>query len=155
MSKIKPHGTRTRVQTDNPEPKSRVIQSEAKNCDINTIVARAKQTGTLPVLMGREPIAELPTAATYLDMMNQVVQARQQFERLPAAIRNQFDNKPENLLATLEASQKDTKIADNLREIGILNPKEETPPPEAKPQIKTQTAEAAAAANEPPPPPSK
>lgn len=145
MTKVKPSGTRTRVITQIPEDtKSRVVQSEKKNCDINNIVARAKQTGQLPVLMGREPIVDLPNQQTYQEMLNTVVNAQQQFARLPSAIRNQFDNKPENMLNALHLSTTDEKTADTLREMGLLNPK--TLEPEAKPQTKTETTEVAPAA---------
>lgn len=153
MSKIKPHGTRTRVITEIPaDTKSRVLQSEQKACDINHIVARAKQTGQLPILMGRQPIVDLPNQQTYQEMLNTVVVAQQQFARLPSSIRNQFDNKPENLLHALDAAKTNEKTADTLREMGILNAK--PPEPEAKPQTKKETAKAAPTGETPDPQPS-
>lgn len=153
--KYKLANTRTRIQTAIPEDtRSKVVQSERKNCDINNIVARAKQTGQLPVLMGREPIVNLPTQQTYQEMLNTVVKATQAFERLPSGIRNQFQNKPENMLAAIEAGKTDKKIAENLREIGLLAPLPEKPP-EAKPQPKTGTPEGAPEPNGAPPTPSK
>lgn len=142
--KYKSANERTRVQTHTePDAKSRVLQSEKKNADINTIVARAKQTGQLPVLMGREHVQQLPNHITYQESLNQVVQARTAFERLPASIRNKFENKPENMLASIHAAQNDAKLAEALREIGLL---EALPPPEPKAPLKTETTEVAPAA---------
>lgn len=136
---IKPSRTRSRVVTQiDPEAKSKVLQSEKKHADINNIVARAKETGQLPVLMGRNPITELPDSTTYLDMMNKVVEARQSFERLPSGVRNLFDNDPAKLLATLDASRTDEKISTQLRELGILNAL-----PPAPPETKTGTTDVA------------
>lgn len=118
---------RQRVQTANLDTKSRVVQSEAKFCDINHIVSKAHKTGQLPVLMGRQPIQDLPSEQTYQEMMNKVVAANQRFERLPSAVRAAFGNKPENMLAALEKSKKDENLASQLREIGLLAPKEPSP----------------------------
>lgn len=141
---IKSGYARTRVVTEIPDTKTRAVQSEAKFCDINHIVAKAHQTGQLPVLMGRTPIEEMPSATTYQDMMNTIVAAQQKFERLPSAVRAAFDNQPQKMLAALEHSKKDEKLADQLREIGLLAHKEPTPVPAG--DIKTVTADAAPAA---------
>jgi hypothetical protein len=74
---------RTRVVTKVKERRTKAVQSERKSADINNIVARAYQTGQLPVLMGRQHIEQLPDVESYQDAMNKVVFAQQQFERLP------------------------------------------------------------------------
>ena len=142
---IKSGYARTRVITEISDTKTRAVQSEAKFCDINHIVAKAHQTGQLPVLMGRTPIEEMPSAATYQDMMNTIVAAQQKFERLPAAVRSAFDNKPQNMLAALEHSKNDEKLADQLRDIGLLAQKEPSAPVPVG-DIKTVTAHAAPSA---------
>ena len=60
------------------------------------------------------------SAMTYQDMLNTVVFANQQFERLPSAIRAEFDNKPENLLAALHAKEKSPETAKKLQDLGLL-----------------------------------
>nr|QJB21126.1 MAG: internal scaffolding protein [Microvirus sp.] len=151
---IKSGYARTRVMTEISDTKTRAVQSEAKFCDINHIVAKAHQTGQLPVLMGRTPIEEMPTASTYQEMMNTIVAAQQKFERLPAAVRSAFDNKPQNMLAALEASKKDEKMATQLREIGLLNPLAEPVAPVPVGDTKTATAHAAPSAPKGAPDPS-
>lgn len=105
-SKVKLPRQRVRVQTVvDPERKTKALQSEKKSADINNIVARAHKTGQLPVLVGRQPIQSLPSVSTYQEALNQVVHAREQFDRLPASIRNEFDNDPVKLLRALDNPQ--------------------------------------------------
>lgn len=152
--KIKPAYSRIRITTDIPEHrKTKCVQSEKKNADINNIVARAYQSGQLPVLMNRQPLPDLPTEATYQDMLNKVVFAQQAFERLPSNIRAEFENKPEKMLKAIEHSREDEKLKAKLQEYGILDkPVGEVPPQkveivnQAKHDTKTVTADAAPAA---------
>lgn len=128
--KIKPAYARTRVTTDIPEDrKTKAVQSEKKHSDINNIVAKAYQTGSLPILMGRQHMPDLPTEATYQDMLNKVVFAQQAFERLPSAIRAEFDNKPEKMLAAIERSKDSPETAKKLQNLGILEKPEPIPSP--------------------------
>lgn len=121
MPKIKAAYHRTRVVSEFPEErKTRAVQSEAKHSDINNIVAKAFKTGQLPVLMNRQPIPDLPDAMTYQDMLNKVVFAQQQFERLPSAVRAEFGNKPENMLTAIAQSKDNEGIAKKLQEMGVL-----------------------------------
>lgn len=128
--KIKPAYYRTRITTVIAEDrKTKCVQSEKKNADINNIVARAYQSGQLPVLMNRQPLPDFPTEATYQDMLNKVVFAQQAFERLPSNIRTEFENKPEKMLQAIEHSKKDEKLKAKLQEYGILDkPVGEAPP---------------------------
>ena len=99
MRELKSAYSRTRVITEIPaDTKTKAVQSERDHADINHIVARAYKTGQLPILVNRQPIPELPQVQTYQDMLNKVVFAQQAFERLPSAIRAEFENKPEKLL---------------------------------------------------------
>jgi len=120
---IKTAYTRTRQQTAQPaERKTKCVQSEKHASNINNIVAKANKTGMLPVLMQRQPIQNLPTETTYQEALDKVVHANQQFERLPAAIRNEFDNDPRKLLAALD------KPEDNLNKLlkaAVLEPVKE------------------------------
>jgi len=128
---VKQPQERVRVQTIITDTKTATIQSEKQQSNINNIVAKAHKTGQLPILMGRQPIPTLPDAMTYQDALNKVVFAQQQFERLPAAVRAQFSNNPENMLNAISQSDKnpETKLA--LQKLGILNadPAPITPPP--------------------------
>jgi phage internal scaffolding protein len=119
--KIKKAYTRTRVKTQIPEErKTKAVQSERKNSDINHIVAKAYKTGQLPVLMNRKPIEQMPDELTYQEALNKVVFAQQQFEQLPSAIRAEFENKPENMLAAISRSEKEPAVKAKLQEMGIM-----------------------------------
>lgn len=123
---VKAAHARTRVITDIPEDtKTRCVQSEKNSSDINNIVARAYKTGQLPILTGRQPMAELPNHETYQDMLNQVVFAQQSFERLPSAVRSAFDNDPVRMLQQLADDKRHPDVTKLFQAHGIL----ETPPP--------------------------
>lgn len=140
---IKTPYSRTRVQTEIPaDTKTKAVQSEKKHSDINHIVARAYKTGQLPLLVNRQPIAVLPTEQTYQEMLNKVVHAQQQFERLPSAVRAEFQNKPERMLSAIEASSKDPELSKKLQKLGLINP---TPPEPPQSAPTTPTNEAAPA----------
>lgn len=131
---------RTRVQTHNTCTKTKCVQSEARSSDINNIVARAHKSGQLPVLMNRNHIPNLPDNLTYLEAMNTVVQATQAFERLPSAVRAEFQNKPENLLHAVHNCEGNEKMTQHLQSLGIL----EKPPIPPLPAEKNGRAEGAA-----------
>lgn len=120
--KIKSPHTRQRVFTVTGERKTKCVQSEKHHSDINNIVAKAYQTKQLPVLMGRQHVPDFPSEKTYQDMLNQVVAAQQQFERLPSEIRAHFDNKPQKMLSAIEQSKKNPVLRQQLADIGLVNP---------------------------------
>lgn len=144
MRELKSAYSRTRVQTEQPaERKTKCVQSERHHADINNIVARAYKTGQLPLLVNRQPIPELPEAQTYQDMLNKVVFAQQSFERLPASIRAEFENKPEKLLEALHAKEKSPELTQKLQNLGLLEippPKPEKPTPSEPSQSAPQNA---------------
>lgn len=120
--KIKSAYSRTRVQTKTPiERRSKVVQSEKNSSDINNIMAKANQTGQLPLLMNRQEVQPLPDAQTYQESLNQVVFAQQSFERLPSELRTLFHNDPIKMLTAIEQSNSDPKIKTQLQELGILD----------------------------------
>jgi len=125
MRQVKSPHERTRVITEIADPKTRAIQSEARNSDINHIVAKAYQTGQMPVLMNRQPLPDMPNVESYQDAMNKVVFANQAFERLPSAIRAEFANSPQNMLYAVENSHNNPELKSKLEKLGLLNP----PPP--------------------------
>lgn len=139
QSTVKSPKERTRVLSISPEDtKTKAVQSEARNSDINNIVAKAYKTGQLPVLMNRKPMEQLPGVETYQDAMNKVVFAQQAFARLPSEIRNSFDNDPAKMLFALENSKDNPELTKKLQTIGLLD----TPaPPEAAPSAPTTQAQ--------------
>lgn len=74
-------------------------QSDAEACDINNIMAPYARVN-MRELLNENPsqYLDLTDAKTYHESMNVVVQAQEAFFRLPAEIRKQFGNDPENFL---------------------------------------------------------
>jgi phage internal scaffolding protein len=147
--KVKSAYTRTRIQTNHGERKTKAVQSERKHSDINNIVAKAYQTGQLPVLMGRKHVESMPDVETYQDALNKVVFAQQQFERLPSHIRAEFENKPENMLSAIERSQNDPQLKQKLQEIGMLDKPEPIPHPSIPAEQSGEAASGGEATAEP------
>jgi len=124
MSKIKKRTLfceRVKVNRDK-ERRSRVIQSERDNQEINNIVAKANKTGQLPILMNRKPIDKLPQVETYQDAMNVIANATSEFEKLDPLIRREFDNDPAKLLHALENPKENIDL---LQKVRVLEPVQE------------------------------
>lgn len=72
-------------------------------CDINTIIAKYRQTGVMPA-GNRQPLfgdfAEFPTDLQ--SSMKMYDEAQYRFLQLPSEIRKEFDNDPSKLLSWLQ-----------------------------------------------------
>lgn len=90
------NGTR-RVQM-NTGSKSRVEQSHKKECNINTIVAKAHKTGLFPQRLDVPKYGDFTTAVDFHQAKNSIHQANDDFMSLPSEIRNRFENDPGKLL---------------------------------------------------------
>lgn len=74
----------------------------AEECDINTIVKRFGLTGQLPVAPQMPMSGDFTGAVDFHTAMNLVVQAEQEFKKLPADLRERFQHDPGELIAFLE-----------------------------------------------------
>lgn len=108
------------------EDESRAQQQFKEESDINTIVERFGLTGELPSEI-RMPVSGDFTehANDFHSAMNLIRQAEEQFMLLPAEIRAEFENNPQNLLDFLE----NPANIDKARELGIVNKPPEVPKP--------------------------
>lgn len=80
-------------------------QSAKDECDINLIIDRANR-GMMPPISERIPsFGDFTEVPDFQTMQNMVIQAQEEFEALPSAIRNRFDNEPAKLLAFLANSE--------------------------------------------------
>lgn len=76
------------------QDKSKAVQSQAGDADINQIVKRFTQTGEMPAGF------RLPVQEDFVDILdfhsaqNAIAEARSRFMLLPAAVRARFDNDP-------------------------------------------------------------
>lgn len=80
----------------------RTKQSFRDECDINLIMKRYEATGQLDHLATRPTLYGEVPALDFHQAMGLVVEAREQFALLPAAVRDRFSNDPARLLAFLE-----------------------------------------------------
>lgn len=79
--------------------KSLTKQADAKDADINNIMKKYLKTGVLPNLIKQEPrYGDFSEVSDYLDSMNTVLFANEQFAALSAEVRKQFDNDPAKFL---------------------------------------------------------
>jgi len=105
--------------------KSRTVQSEADNCDINKIMERFNRTGKLPIMQsqpaqyGDARVVDFQTAQAI------VKDAKNQFAELPAKTRKAFGNDPQAFLSALNDTS-DENLA-NLQKLGILVERKPSP----------------------------
>lgn len=88
-------------------------------CDINSIIAKYKQTGILPV-GDRQPLfgdfAEFPTDLQ--SSMKMYDEAQERFLQIPSEIRKEFGNDPAQLIAWLQDEKNHAKAV----EFGLIAP---------------------------------
>ncbi len=112
--------------------KSRTRQSEAKDADINNIVARYDRTGVLPTI-GREGFyADVSQVGDYRDALERVRVADEAFMQLPAKVRAKFDNDAAQFLDWTS----DPGNREEMRELGLI----EADPADEPPAVVTPAA---------------
>lgn len=104
-------------------------QEFADESDINNIINQYETNGILPDTRPEGTYADFtdPILTNFQHAQNLVVGAREAFERLPAKIRERFQNNPASLI---DFVQEPTNRDEAIR-LGIVNPPE--PPPVAPP----------------------
>lgn len=104
-------------------------QHFAQEADINVIIERFKRTGHLPdTASGGGQYLDI-SSMDFLAMQNQLVSVKTRLARLPAKVRNRFDNSPAAMLAFIE----DPENAEEARKLGLLPPLPKAPPPNPQP----------------------
>lgn len=100
--------------------------SMAKECDINSIVARARRVGQLPesARAAAKTFGDFSQVPTYPEMFEKVQAAQRLFNQLPAKVRNTFKNDPGLFLAST-ATEEGQAL---LRKLGLGDQPSETPP---------------------------
>lgn len=133
---IRPNGTK-RVFTINEEP-SRTDSSWKDEVNVNSIIDRIKKTGQVTHLTNKQgtfaDVTQIPDLQTAL---NQVTQANQAFDELPAYLRERFSNNPVEMIKFLQnESNRDEAI-----KLGLIptppSKSELTPKSEPTPTTKT------------------
>lgn len=131
---------RPRVVTVNEEP-TMAMQQYKDSCDVNKIMKRYKETGTISHLRNAQngvymDLTELPD---YAEALMQIKRADEAFKQIPAEVRLKFNNDPSQLITYLQ----DSKNHEEAIKYGLLVPKqndEQNPKPndETKPNSNPQ-----------------
>lgn len=109
------------------EDKSLTIQSDYESTDINKMLERFGQTGTMPVL-DRVPLqSDFTDITDFKTAMDHVIQAQAIFDELPAKTRARFGNDPQEFLEFTS----DPNNRDEMERMGLLKPRPEPTPPTA------------------------
>lgn len=114
-------------------------QQFAEEVNINTLVRRFNVTGELPIDVRRPTFGDFSEVTDFQTAMNAIAEARESFEAMPAEVRREFNNDPQEFL---EFTSDDKNLA-RMRELGLAVPEVVPPvvdpirvivePPEAAP----------------------
>lgn len=120
----RPNGSR-RVQLK-LDQKSQVEQAHAGSVNINAIMAKYTKTGVLPQGGNEGRYGDFSNGVDFQDAQQKLIDAKEDFAKLPAQLRRHFDNDPAMLLDFVD----DPANLDQAREMGLLPPDPKTLPPE-------------------------
>lgn len=85
---------------------SRTIQADKDKCDINLMVERATEGGVFTHGSNKRPMyADVSTAVSLFEALNEVMAAEEEFGALPSKVRTAAQNDPQELLAMLESQE--------------------------------------------------
>lgn len=124
--------------------RGRTKQEFRDECDLNALMKRYEKTGVAPA--GRVGVPQYFDASEVPDFhsaMQIMVDAENEFMRLPASVRKQFGNDP---TAFIEYAT-DPKNIDQMREWGLADPKKEPDAP-----VRVEVVQAPVEGKAPPPP---
>lgn len=111
------------------QDKSRAIQSQAEEADINTIVKRFGVTGQLP-LVDRPPLdADFDAVVDYRGLMDLKIAADRSFLQMPAAVRRRFHDDPAEFVDFCS----DRENLPEMRKLGLAIPEPVVQTPVAGP----------------------
>lgn len=119
----------------------RTQQHFRDQCNINTIVDRAKKSGMVTHVNGKTPqYLDVSNQQSYHQAMDIVLRAEYYFNSLPAKIRERFLNDPEQLLNFIQNNENYEEAV----RLGLVEPKKPEPKSEVKPDpvVEVKTSEA-------------
>lgn len=131
-NKLSPHRRRVLLHCG----KGLTEQAHKDDCDINQIVAKYSRNELKELLVDRPAFyADLSSAPDFLESMNIVVRAQEQFDALPSSVRKEFDNDPAKFLAFAE----DSKNAEKMVSLGLAQKRPINDPPASRSDIEKLT----------------
>lgn len=105
-----------RVQLSFPKDEGRARQEMAKECDINTIMAKYQKTGAIDHFSRHSASYGFATGDDFQSATNLILEADAMFRDLPSKVRSRFDHDPG---AFLEFVQDDAN-RDEMIELGLM-----------------------------------
>lgn len=100
--------------------------------DVNTIVRRFGVSGVVPVARELAEYGDFSEVGSFHDAMNAVTSGREAFARLPANLREQFDNDPAVFWEALQDPANDEEFV----KLGVLKALEKAPEKQSAPEEK-------------------
>jgi len=100
------------VNTDYSGEASLTQQSFADDADINFIVRRYVESGFIADVnqaIARYDMLNTWVGDPYVDCVDKIVAARENFENLPSDLRARFNNNPQDMIAFLSASENEAE----------------------------------------------
>lgn len=100
-------------------------QSFKDECDINNIVSRFAKTGVLDhEVLVKPKFGDFLGVSDYQSALNQVIEAEEAFDNLPAKVRSRFKNQPVEFLEFCA----DEKNYHEMVELGLIEPSQSVAP---------------------------
>lgn len=124
------YGPKLKISMDFSASKDRTKQSFKAECDINTIMARARKTGVIDFANRYQPQYADVTGHTYQAAQDTIARAKGMFFSMPAHVRDRFENNPRDFLAWIQNPNNQAEA----RTLGLMKPEVEQP---AKPAAET------------------
>lgn len=104
---------------------SLTIQSHSEDADINVLMRRFKVTGQLPQIERLPSYGDFTGISDYRTALHAVMDAEDQFLKLPAELRAKYQNDPQLFLEAVDSGS----ASEALRAVGLLPKVEAAPPP--------------------------
>lgn len=117
------------------EGESLTEQNHRPLCDINAIVARARETGIMPQVDEGAVFGDFSDGQDFLDMQCKLAEAKNLFHELPNKVRKHFKNQPGlfiDALATEEGQEEIKNLGVNIVDSSLTRvsePEDKVAPP--------------------------
>lgn len=105
---------RRRVTVDCKEP-TRTVQDFKESCDINYIMEKYQRDGIMSMMTRDPQVGDFSNFKDYHSSLNIIIDAEEQFQEIPANIRERFNNDPEEFYNFAV----DPENIDELRNLGL------------------------------------
>lgn len=107
------------AEANGPPGESLTVQSQSEDADINMIVRRMTSTGQMPTTARVPEYGDFESVGDYRSALHAVMEAQDNFMQLPAKVRAQFSNDPQEFLTFAS----DPANIDELRKMGLAKEK--------------------------------